>query len=72
MKFKSFLVFISFIFFSSTTLSTSLNSSIQEYTNYYDNGKLESKGTVLAGKKIGIWNFYHENGNIAEEHSYIN
>ena len=72
MKFKFFLVFISFIFFNFTALGTSLNSSIQEYTNYYESGKLESKGTLLDGKKIGVWNFYHENGNIAEEHSYIN
>ena len=37
---------------------------------YYRSGSVESKGNYEAGKKVGVWNRYHENGNAKADKIY--
>ena len=50
----------------------SSNDDIKIYQDYYDNGKLKTKGNKKNGKRYGLWKFYHENGQLKEERSFNN
>ena len=40
------------------------------FERYYENGKLESKGTYKDGKYVGPWFFYRENGKLELKATY--
>lgn len=42
------------------------------WKEYYDEGQLRAEGVYSLGKRIGKWNFYHENGSIEQEGNYNN
>lgn len=42
------------------------------WKEYYEEGQLRSEGVYSLGKRIGKWNFYHENGSIEQEGNYNN
>lgn len=39
-------------------------------TTWHENGKLHFTGRLENGKRIGIWKFYDENGNVTKELDY--
>ena len=42
------------------------------WEDYYDSGKLYSKGNYINGKEEGIWEFYYSKGNLCSKASYVN
>jgi len=43
-----------------------------KWFSYYDNGKLEGKGSYKNGKREGEWVWYHDNGKLYSKGSYKN
>ncbi len=43
-----------------------------EWTYYYQNGQMETKGSFKNNKPEGIWTSYYPNGNIRCEGNYKN
>jgi antitoxin component YwqK of YwqJK toxin-antitoxin module len=38
-----------------------------EWTLYYDNGNVESKGNYERGEKVGSWSYYSRSGKLIEK-----
>lgn len=47
-----------------------LNDSIQVRVSWFDNGNLSNAGYYLHEKEHGIWNYYHDNGELAAKEKY--
>jgi antitoxin component YwqK of YwqJK toxin-antitoxin module len=56
-----FLTAITFYIFSA------VYAQEEKEKTYYPNGKLESTGTLINGKKNGTWVYYFENGNVSRK-----
>jgi len=41
-----------------------------EFVSKYPNGVIKAEGTVLNGKRSGLWTAYHSNGNKQSENEY--
>ena len=39
---------------------------------YYENGKVETKGKISNGKKVGKWKYYYSNGKYKGGGKYVN
>jgi antitoxin component YwqK of YwqJK toxin-antitoxin module len=42
------------------------------WDDYYDNGRIRSKGNYVNGYQDGVWVFYGVNGKISSKASYVN
>jgi TonB family protein len=42
-----------------------------EWIRYYENGKIEIKGSYLNGKKHGEWTYFYKNGQIKQQGKYV-
>ena len=40
------------------------------YQTWWDNGRPKEAGTFLAGKRIGIYRWFNESGDLHQEHNY--
>jgi antitoxin component YwqK of YwqJK toxin-antitoxin module len=43
-----------------------------EYIEEFDNGCFAGKGFIESGKKIGVWSYYYETGELKQEIEYQN
>ncbi len=41
------------------------------WTFYYKNGEIETKGKFKMGKRVGEWKYYYENGNLKQVAEYM-
>lgn len=46
------------------------NKSMKEFVEYYENGRIKSKGFLQGSKKQGKWEFFSENNEILKEENY--
>jgi antitoxin component YwqK of YwqJK toxin-antitoxin module len=42
------------------------------WEDYYENGRIRSKGLYKDDIKTGIWEWYYDNGKISSKASYVN
>ena len=43
-----------------------------DFENYYENGRLETKGTYRNGEEDGLWEYFYENGRLWKKCAYKN
>ena len=65
-----YLAFIGTGFFIHSVLSLSAEKPSEKITVRYPNGKIKEKGQKKYGFKDGIWEYYDENGRLAERLLY--
>lgn len=50
--------------------NTPSEPKVENIIEYHPNGKLKKKGTLVDGKRDGVWEAYFENGLLQSRHTY--
>ena len=60
------LIALPFIVIGQDYAPQTINNNVEDYKEYWENGKLRVEGNVSDDKKEGLWKWYHKNGRYDE------
>ena len=64
------ILFITFLAATNCISQEVICEDNNQFSSYFDNGNLQVKGCIINDARVGLWEYYYENGQLKEHGEY--